>query len=241
MKNNYLFIAIFIFSTSLFASPKDMLLQGNQLYNNGKYLEALKIYQAIQSQGMQDETLLFNMGNAHYRVGELGNAILFWEKALKYFPRSTEARENLIFARKQNNLPPITSHNSIIEMFKKIGIQEFAILFSIIFILMITAIVFSVFKHNNKLLSLKNITFIITICIFTILLYMRWSLFTQPWGIAIGKNILVKSGPADTNATLFQVQEGVGIRIERVNGHWYQVTVPGKLSGWVEKKSIGKI
>ena len=65
------------------------------LYNLGRYSEALEKYQSIYASQAENDVLCYNMGNCFARMGELGEAKVFFERALIYAPNNADAQHNL--------------------------------------------------------------------------------------------------------------------------------------------------
>ena len=71
-------------------------------YHDKNYNEALTLYkQAANEQGVSAE-LYYNLGNTYYRLGNRGQAILNYERALKLSPSMGKARDNLHFVKEKN-------------------------------------------------------------------------------------------------------------------------------------------
>jgi tetratricopeptide (TPR) repeat protein len=73
----------------------------NNLYEAGHYGEASAVYEKLAAQGVRDSTLFYNLGNAYYRQGDLGRAILNYQRAYSLNPRDPDIRANLAAAREQ--------------------------------------------------------------------------------------------------------------------------------------------
>jgi len=78
---------------------------GNQHYQQTQYQQAIESYQAALSTGLASGALYYNLGNAYFRAGELGRAILYYEKARRWLPDAPELRHSLDVARSSAALP----------------------------------------------------------------------------------------------------------------------------------------
>lgn len=79
------------------AMAQDAIERANAAYNDGEFAVAISQYQlAADSLGTSSE-LFYNIGNSYYKLGELGNSILYYERALKLDPTNEDARFNLEF------------------------------------------------------------------------------------------------------------------------------------------------
>lgn len=86
-----------------------LFVQGNELYRQEKYSEALRAYQEIDSMGQESWALFYNMGNIHYKMNRVAPAIYNYEKALKLRPDQQDVLFNLEFANQMvlDNIEPL--------------------------------------------------------------------------------------------------------------------------------------
>src|SRR5881396_3448439 len=75
--------------------------QANRLYEQGQFPEAAAAYQKIIVNGQVSPALYFNLGNALFKSGQIGRAILNYRLAEQLAPRDPDIRANLRFARNQ--------------------------------------------------------------------------------------------------------------------------------------------
>ena len=78
---------------------RETMQRSNQLYENGRFQEASQTYQQLVDLGVEHENLFYNLGNAYYKSGDLGRAVLNYERARRMAPRDADIRANLDFAR----------------------------------------------------------------------------------------------------------------------------------------------
>lgn len=71
----------------------------NKAYMAQQFGRAASLYDSLLSEGYEYEELYYNAGNAHYKLGHIGSAILNFERALKLNPGNESAAHNLELAR----------------------------------------------------------------------------------------------------------------------------------------------
>src|SRR5207253_6076018 len=75
--------------------------QANKLYEQGKFGDAAAAYGKIIADGRVSPALYFNLGNALFKSGQVGRAILNYRLGEQLAPRDPDIRANLRFARNQ--------------------------------------------------------------------------------------------------------------------------------------------
>ena len=72
------------------------LTNANTLYKDGKYQEAIKLYQKIESTKNVSSELYFNLGNSFSKLNQVAPSIYNYEKALtiKSFKRRCSKQFN---------------------------------------------------------------------------------------------------------------------------------------------------
>ena len=81
-------------------APTDAQL-ADSAYNRENYTEAVALYTKALGQGMVSPEMYYNLGNAYYRQGRLGQAVIAYERALRLDPSDKDARDNLNFVINQ--------------------------------------------------------------------------------------------------------------------------------------------
>ena len=96
MKLNIITLLFFSFCIG---QNTELFDKGNDLYNQGRYLEAIESYSDIIKDGKHSSELYYNMGNSYYKLNDIANSIFYYEKALLLNPKSEKITNNLSFAQ----------------------------------------------------------------------------------------------------------------------------------------------
>ena len=89
-----------------------LAIRAHEAYATGKYAEALALYDSVANDH-SSTTLFYNIGNCHFKLGDVPHAILYYERALRLSPGDEDVQANLDLARRQvtdrvNELPTFT-------------------------------------------------------------------------------------------------------------------------------------
>lgn len=96
-----IFLILLLSAAPAAAFDRGELAEFNDLYKNGRYEDALEGYGKVTAQEPANPWAHYNAGNALFRLGRLGPAVLEYSKAFKLDPRSGDIRANLDFALRQ--------------------------------------------------------------------------------------------------------------------------------------------
>src|SRR4051794_11208671 len=75
--------------------------KANAEFAAGNFAGAISGYESLVKQHQWNASLFYDLGNAYFRTGDLGRAILNYERALALDPAQPEARANLQLVRDQ--------------------------------------------------------------------------------------------------------------------------------------------
>lgn len=94
--NKIVSLLIIVFA-ALASQAASLAEQGDSAYTADDFQRAADLYtKAAETEGTSS-ALFYNLGNTYYRMGQLGKAVLNYERALKLDPANDDARANLAF------------------------------------------------------------------------------------------------------------------------------------------------
>src|SRR5436853_5395074 len=99
MKTPLCIFLVAVFGVGAFGADESAFTKANQAYADGRFEEAANDYENLIRSGNWNANLFYDLGNARYRLGDFGQAVLNFERALALDPRHPEADANLRLAR----------------------------------------------------------------------------------------------------------------------------------------------
>lgn len=224
--------------------------KGNNLYQKGKYNEAIVAYESILKSGKQSAELYFNLGNCYYKLNQVAPAIFNFEKALMQNPTDTDIKNNLAFAHK-------TAIDEISET-PKVGfskmIQDFTSNFHYdiwawISICMATIflICFLGYYFSNRT-ALKRLFFTSMILVLLFLIGSVFSAFYEKEihdnerpAIVFADVISIKSEPKSTSQEAFVLHAGTKVFVLESLNNYKKIQLADLKQGWIEKNAIREL
>lgn len=229
------------------ASLRQMMEEGNALYESAEYELAIEKYNAILSKGVVSPEVFFNLGNAHYKKKHLGKAILYFERALKLAPKDEDIRFNLAFAR-ASTVDKIESTGTV--WFKKMvhgylksmstnGWAQFSLAFVFISLLLWILFLSNRFSPNVLMISLVVSLLLAITTIFSS--FGRRVLDAQRFAIVMDDGITVKSAPAKKGEDMFIIHEGTKMELLDEYQNWFKIRLDNGNVGWLPQNSVEEI
>jgi len=242
---------LLIFLSSLAKADSNSIMQtANEYYKNNRYQLAIEEYNKLLLDGFEGTSLYYNLGNAHYRLGKGGYAILYYEKALKLSPNDEDVKHNLSLAKlnlkdKVDTLPPFFIFNLWEGILAAFSVTGWTIIVYIIFILVL--IVFVVYFFSRSVTEQRisfftgiGLTVILLLTISLLIVKMNKEFNTKD-GVIIETSVIVKSSPDYSSKDSFQIHEGLKVRIEDNVDDWVKIRLDDGKIGWITEKSLGII
>ena len=86
-------------ATAAAQSLERIFTAGNEAYFRGDYARAIEQYERLLDAGVHDPDVYFNLATSHARAGQLGHAVLYFERCLWLRAGDDVAEEGLAAAR----------------------------------------------------------------------------------------------------------------------------------------------
>lgn len=219
-------------------------------------------YEKLIQSGYLNGQIYYNLANSHYRQGNAGKAMLYYNKALKLMPRNSELKKNMKLVNSEFEDKTLTKKapgilKAVFFWYFLFNLNEstaFALSFYIAF--MICTLVFIFFRYEvvKKLCAGFGAAMIVAGITLGVKIYTEQ---VNLKGIVVSKECNVRYGPGEEYEPKFLIHEGAQFLVEDENDKWYKVYVyvdvkpPGETgedevgkddrTGWIPKEKGGVI
>lgn len=224
--------------------------RANQAYIDGKYDAAVADYQTIEGRGYTSARLYYNMGNAYYKQGQIGRAILYYNRALVVAPSMDDARYNLEIAEAQTKdkiaVVPEFFLNRWLRTFKSsISCTAWSVtsvvLFAVVLIFALLFLLGSRIRVRKAGFYGALVALLLFVVTTTFAISSRNDIINRSGAIVMSSAISVKSSPDRAATDMFVLHEGTKVEISAEIDGWCEVTIADGKKGWTESNHLERI
>ncbi len=247
MKN---LVYLFILITQVFFAQTG-LENGNTLYNQGNYQEAIDVYETIVYRSKkQSPELYFNIANCYYKLNKVAPTIYNYEKALLLNPDFEAAKNNLEIAKKLQI--------DDIKVIEKVGISKLlqnftstfhydtwawiAIGFGMLFLL------FFILYYFSEASLIKRLLFSgMLVVLFLLLISVSCAIFEKSnsennkQAIVFAEVTSLLLSPKSSSKEIMKLHEGTKVFVLASEKSLMKVQLTDGVMGWIDGNSVKEI
>ncbi|MBF0203889.1 MAG: hypothetical protein HQK67_06140, partial [Desulfamplus sp.] len=181
--------------------------------------------------------LYYNIGNAYIKAGDIGHAILWYERAQKDIPLDPDLRFNLDYAR---GFVTDKSEGSGIDLFQLVffwrdyfppkTVQYSAILLSFIFFSYAGV---RTFRKRKILTPAGLVLFSVLAITGCTALYSYYHAHSNRFAVVMSKEAPVRSGMSKDATQLFILHAGTKVKVEEIREEYLKIIFSRDKIGWV--------
>lgn len=230
------------------ASQSALFEQGNAYYADQQYSQAIDSYEALLQQNMESAALYYNLGNAHFKNGDLGLAVLNYLRAQRLEPGNEDIDHNLEFARQFSRvqmegvtLNPINS--TLAEIVASYRLEMMAWVTSGFFIAMILLLIARFgFGRRGSVVRVPTIILVILFVATAGLTTFKYrNDYLTRRAVIVTDECPVLSGPSVRAEIEFQGASGLILIILDESDEYYNVLFENQRRGWVRKDLVSEV
>ena len=230
-------------SPAALAAPAEKFAAANQAFSDGEFQSAYNSYQALLDDGHLNADLLYNLGNASYRLERPGEAVLWYERTLTLDPTPKEAKQNLRFLKRTSGIlqfEPV-AYEPLINWIRRDDLLRIASVAGWLAVLGIAAaLTLRLRRGLNTTLWLCSPLFATVALAAGIGIFLKHkrqsNLDTR--AIVVAADVKALTAPARSAASVIELPPGSQISIVSNRDDWDYIDVPGELRAWVPADSL---
>lgn len=245
-----LFYLLLFSSVGLFAQSTTLFEEANAAYADGNYEEAIEKYNQILENGETAVAVHYNLGNAHYKLNNIGPSIYHYEKALQMDPQDEDVRSNIVFAQNMAIDAIEERPESVFSNWIRSGYTAFSTSgwgwIGIGFMLLFACLFLAYFFSGKP--ALKR-TFFISglVC----LVLAIGSVFTgffrqnieenQDYAIIFSEEAQVRTEPNLRSSQAFTLHEGSKVEVLEDFQEWSKIELANGNQGWIRRDNFKRL
>ncbi len=225
-------------------SMAEVFFEANSACKNEQFQKAADGYLHLIENGIENGHIYYNLGNAYFRLGAFGRAILSYERARLWIPRDSDLAFNLSHARDQARDAVSDSQsfsiNDILGL-DSINFYETFFVFTILNVFFFGILCIRLFKKAEWTYYL-SIFLAIFVTIGASVFALKWhSVAGDDRAVVLAEEVNVRAGPDSEDTVLFKIHEGSIVHYERSESDWVLLRLSKDKRGWAESTQLEQI
>lgn len=210
----------------------------NRFFGQDRFSEAAQAYEEILKTGVVSPALYFNLGNARFRSGQVGRAIVSYRRAGLLAPRDPDIRANLQFAR--NHVEGPTVKPGLVERcLSGLSLNEWTVLCAAVFWGFLLLLSAGQWRPQWRP-TLRRFQWVAgaALVMLACCVALAWNAGSVRIAVVVEKDAIVRNGPLDEQSSAFSVHDGAELLVLDEMAGWMQVADGGKRSGWIKRSAV---
>ena len=228
--------------SSLSAQADPDFAKANRDFAQGHFKEAISGYEALIRDGQWTANVFYDLGNAYFRAGDFGRAILNYERALALAQHHPEATANLQIARDEAHA--LELQPSWPERYLQFAtVNQYSVTAAVAFWVAAFCLAALIFTPRRSAASISLL--LVMLLVFAGAIFAIWQVERGSKGNALaivtGKDVQARLATADTANAVLALPPGSEVKILSTRGDWTYVALPNNLRGWIPAKNAERV
>jgi tetratricopeptide (TPR) repeat protein len=216
-----------------------------EAYKSGDYPAAVAGLEAIAQNGIRNGALYYNLGNAHLKNGDLGRAVLWYERSAKLIPGDPDLRFNRDYAR---SLAEDAADEGALPLERIFFFWNYQLSFRTIEVLAVGGnLLFwclAVARRLTDRRMLRRAAIVVLIPSVVFVLTAGFNFYrgaNSRQGIILPERVSIRSGWEQTSTELFVLHAGAKVQVVKSATDHLLIRFSKDKIGWVQRSSLGLI
>lgn len=232
------------------AGPAQLWESANAAYVAGDYDRAVGDYTRILDGGLHSAALYYNLANALFKRGELGRAILYYNRALRLSPSDEDIRHNLEYAERMTKdnieaVPEFFLATWLRSVRSSLSCSAWTVLSLAAFAALLALGLLYMLSQRLAARKAGFYGMAVALLFFVVTSLFAWGgrrdILDRSEAVVMGSSVPVKSSPDRSATDLFVLHEGTKVTIGDTLEGWAEIRIADGNKGWIELGRIERI
>ncbi len=235
-------IAVILLAITFSSAAKDdTFLKAQTAYDDGRYAEAVVLYNKLLDEGIRNNEVHYNLANAYFKDSDLPNAVWHYRKAWYAAPRDPDIRANLYFAL--NAAGAVEAEPSAFEkILETLAFGEWLLVAVGSYLLLTLLLAAALLVKAGKRNILKLCLFPIALILLSSAGWWHWhKLNANPEWVVVQTEATALFGPVEGSTAHYKLPLAALVRqLNTDSKGWVEVEYDGK-RGWLQMDYISRV
>ncbi len=247
MRKPWIVLVLLFCNVVIFAQNNTLFDQATTAYNEGEFEKAIGFYEQILTNQKHSANLYFNLGNAYYKLGEIGPSIYYYEKALLLNPGDSEVKNNLSYAQNMKldaieEMPESAFARFYNATVAQLSFDQWAYLaIGMMFLFVLSYLAYYLlFGATKKRFAFITSLVAISLCVVSVV-FAYWqyqeNAANNP-GIIFSREVTITSEPNERSERIFTLHEGTKVNVLEKLGDWQKIKIADGQTGWLPQENL---
>jgi tetratricopeptide (TPR) repeat protein len=215
------------------------------------FQQAADLYEEILTRGFEHPDVYYNLGNACFKLNQVGRAILNYRRAQQFRPADVDLAENLRTAKdrildKEPDRNPPELLRTLLFWYYDFPTARLAAWALAGYLALCASLCAYVFLRRAYLRYAIHASTVV-LAVFGLSFLLKWHRETaEPVAVVLASEAIVRTGFSETEAEKFRVHEGTELLVEEIrNGsdgsRWLKVALDAERRGWIRGDTVDVI
>jgi tetratricopeptide (TPR) repeat protein len=234
-------VALFCCAISARADEQAAFTRANEEFAGGHFQEAIQLYDSIVQSGRADAAVFYNLGNAWYRSGNPGRAILNYQRALALDPNHPEAQANLRLVREKSRALELR-RTGVERAVERARSGQLSVAAAAGFWIGVLCLAGTLMTRRRTTLAVIGVLSLLIGTSAAAALYLRETGSSgRTVAIVVEEKTEARVATADSAGSVLTLPPGSEVQVLSTRGDWIYAALPNDLRGWIPAASAERV
>lgn len=223
----------------------ETLAEAARLYDTGQFGEAAAAWRSAVERGLDGPRVQYNLGNALYRSGRLGEAVAHYLAARAMAPREEDIDANLTVALREREggppvPPPTWLHALGAAIVRSATLSELALGAAVLYWVAMGAWIASLLQIGRRRRALRAaiVAGALALLVTGVAVARWWSYHRTEEAVVVAETTQMRTGPGESFEITQPMSEAWTVRVLGREAGWLRVVGEGGSRGWLPGDAV---